>query len=174
MRSLALLEILSINYWAPASAGGASPPLQNLSRCRCRCLLRLLGAGRLVARGLRNAYALFWRQQRHQDVAFHARHGFDLALVANFHEQAVHLGAADFLVRHFAPAMKNHRAHFVAFAEEPDDLALANLIVVFRSGGPKLYFLQLRAAAAFALLVGLLVGLIEIFAVVGDLTNGRI
>src|SRR6266705_4885797 len=137
-------------------------------------LLRLLGAGRLLARRLGDAHAFFRCEQRYQDVAFHARHGFDLALVANLYEQAVHLGAADFLVRHFAPAMKNHRAHFVAFAEEPDDLALANLIVVFRSGGPKLYFLQLRAAAALALLVGLLVGLIEIFAVVGDLTNGRI
>src|ERR1700732_4016731 len=70
--------------------------------------------------------------------------------------------------------MKNHGAHFVAFAEEADDLALANLIVVLRGGGPKLDFLQLRAAAALALLVGLFVGLVEIFAVVGDLTNGRI
>src|SRR2546429_6320328 len=174
MRSLALLEILSINYGAPASAGGASPPLQNLSRCRCRCLLRLLGAGRLVARGLRNAYAFFWRQQRHQDVAFHARPGFDLALVANFHEQAVHLGAPDFLMGHFAPAMENHCAHFVAFAEEPQDLVLANLIIVFRGGGPKLDFLQLRAAAAFALLMSFFVGLVKIFAVVGDLANGRI
>src|SRR5260370_30926001 len=70
--------------------------------------------------------------------------------------------------------MKNHRAHFVAFAEEPQDLVLANLIVVLRGGGPKLDFLQLRAAAALALLVGLFVGLVKIFAVVGDLANRRI
>jgi len=72
------------------------------------------------------------------------------------------------------PRWKNHRAHFVAFAEEPQDLVLANLIVVLRSGGPELDFLQLRAAAALALLVGFLVGLIKIFAVVGDLANRRI
>src|SRR6202165_1099523 len=137
-------------------------------------LLRLLGAGRRLSCGLGYAHAFFRREQCYQDVAFHARHGFNLALVANFHQQAVHLGAPDFLVRHFAPAMENHRAHFVAFAEEPDDLILANLIVVFRGSGPKLYFLQLRAAAALALLVGFFVGLIEILAVVGDLANGRI
>src|SRR5260370_29025461 len=136
-------------------------------------LLRLLGAGRLLARRLGDAHAFFRRQQRYQDVAFHARHGLDLALVANLHEQAVHLGAPDFLVGHFAPAMKNHGAHFVAFAEEPEDLVLANLIVVFRGSGPKLDFLQLRAAAALALLVRFLVGLVKIFAVVGDLAHRR-
>jgi hypothetical protein len=138
---------------------------------KVKILLRLLGAGRRLTRGLGDAHALFRGQQRHQDVAFHARHGLDLALVANFHEQAVHLGAPDFLVGHFAPAMENHGTHFVAVAEEPQDLILANLIVVFRGGGPKLDFLQLRAAAALALLVGLLVGLVKILAVVGDLAN---
>src|SRR2546421_153416 len=69
---------------------------------------------------------------------------------------------------------KAHCAHFVAFAEEPQDLVLANLIIVFRGGGPKLDFLQLRAAAAFALLMSFFVGLVKIFAVVGDLANGRI
>jgi len=58
--------------------------------------------------------------------------------------------------------------------EETDNLVLANLIIVFRGGGPKLDFLQLRAAAALALLVSLFVGLVKIFAVVGNLANGRI
>lgn len=120
------------------------------------------------------ADAFFGREQGHQNVAFHARHGFDLALVADFHKQAIHLGAAHFLVRHFTATMKNHRAHFVAFAEEADDLALANLIVVLRGGGPKLDFLQLRATAALALLVRLFIGLVQILAVVGDLANRRI
>src|SRR5260370_40902625 len=70
--------------------------------------------------------------------------------------------------------MENHRAHFVAFAEEAEDLVLANLIVVFRGGGPKLDFFQLRAAAALALLVGFFVSLVKILAVVGDLANRRI
>src|SRR5437879_5542912 len=160
--------------WRPPPHTPHQIPAKKFYSVFPRRLLRLRGAGRRLSRGFGDAHAFFRREQRYQDVAFHARHGFDLALVANLHEQAVHLGAADFLVRHFAPAMKNHRAHFVAFAEEPDDLALANLIVVLRGGGPKLYFLQLRAAAALALLVGLLVGLIDIFAVVGDFTNGRI
>src|SRR2546430_142110 len=139
-----------------------------------RRLLPLLGGRWTLSPRLGPAHGFFRRQQRHQDVAFHARHGFDLALVADLHQQTVHLGAAYFLVRHFAPAMKNHRSHFVAFAEEPDNLVLADLIVVFGGGRPKLYFLQLRAAAALALLVGLFVCLVEIFAVVRDLANRRI
>jgi hypothetical protein len=83
-------------------------------------------------------------------------------------------GAPDFLVGHFAPAMENHRAHFMAFAEEADDLILANLIIVFRGGGPELDFLQLRTAAALALLVGLLALLVEEFAVIRDLADWRI
>src|SRR2546430_9141735 len=59
--------------------------------------------------------------------------------------RSVHLRAAHFLVRHFAATMKNHGAHLVALAEEADDLILANLIVVLRSVGPKLDFLQLRS-----------------------------
>src|SRR5882724_8810011 len=130
------------SYVPLAAAGGASPsPTKSLLRFDGASLLRLLSAGRRLARGFGDAYAFFRREQGHQDVAFHARHGFDLPLVANFHQQAVHLGAPDFLVRHFAPAMKNHRAHFVAFAEEPQDLALANLIIVFRGSRPKLDFL---------------------------------
>src|SRR5262249_58580531 len=105
---------------------------------------------------------------------FHARHGFDLAGVCNLSQQARHFGAAYFLVRHFAAAMKNHRANFVAFSEEPDDLILANLIIVFGGGGPKLHFLELRTAAALALLMGLLVLLIQKLAVVGDLANRRV
>src|SRR5260370_17448768 len=127
-------------------------------------LLRLLGAGRLLAHRLGDADAFFRGQQRYQDVAFHARHGLDLALVANLHEQAVHLGAPDFLVGHFAPAVKNHRAHFVAFAEEPEDLVLANLIVVLRGGGPKLNFPQLHAAAVLPLLSLLFFSPVTIFA----------
>ena len=67
--------------------------------------------------------------------------------------KAIHLGAANFLVSHFAAAMKNHRANFVTIAEEADDLVLANLIIVLRGRGTKLNFLELRATAALALLV---------------------
>src|SRR5258708_40271508 len=88
---------------------------------------------------------LFGGQQRDQDVAFHARHGFNLAVFADFAEQARHLGAAHFLVRHFAAAMKNHGAHFMAFSQEANDLVLANLVIVLRGRRPKLYFFELRA-----------------------------
>jgi len=75
---------------------------------------------------------------------------------------------------HLASAMKNHGLDLVAFAEEPDDLVLANLIVVLRGCRTKLYFFQLRAATAFALLVGLLVLLVKEFTVIGDFANRRI
>src|SRR6266853_402870 len=120
------------------------------------------------------AGAFFRSQQRHQDITFHARHGFDGARIADFAQQASHLGAADFLVRHFASAMKNHGANLVAFAKEADYLVLANLKIVFRSGWPELYFFQRRATAAFTLLVCLLTLLIEKLAVVGDLANWRV
>jgi hypothetical protein len=137
-------------------------------------LLRLLGVGRWLAAGLGHCGAFFRCQQSDQDVAFHARHRFDLALVGNFDQQAIHLGAADFLVRHFAAAMENHRANFVAVAEEADDLVFANLIIVLRGGGTKLYFFKLRTTAALALFVRFFVGLVEVFAVVGDLADWRI
>src|SRR5258708_34129314 len=95
-------------------------------------------------------------------------------MLADFAQQTGHLGAAHFLVRHFAAAMKNHGANFVPFAEEPDDLVLANLKIMLRGGGAKLYFLKLRATAALALLVGFFVLLVLEYTVIGNLANGRI
>src|SRR5713226_2632887 len=77
-------------------------------------------------------------------------------------------------MRHFAPPVEYHRPHFVAFPEKPDDLILANLIIVFRGRRPEFHFFQLRPAAALTLLVSLLVLLIEEFPVVGDLANRRV
>src|SRR5579859_6258543 len=138
-----------------------------------RSLLRLR-AGGLLPDVLRNRNALFRRQQRDENVTFHARHGFDLAELADLYQQAIHLRAADFLVRHFAAAVKNHRANFVAFAKKTDDLVFANLIIVFGGRGPELYFLELRTTAALALFVRFFVGLVKIFAVVRDFTNRRV
>jgi hypothetical protein len=95
-------------------------------------------------------------------------------VIRDFPEQTGHFRSAHFLVRHFAAAMKNHRANFVAVAEEADDLVFANLIIVLRGGGAKLYFLELRTTAALALFVRFFVGLVEILAVVGDLANWRV
>src|SRR5260370_30274979 len=114
-----------------------------------------------------------WGEQRHQDCAFHSRHRLDLTVLADLPQQTCHLGAAHFLVRHLASAMKNHGAHLVPFPEESNDLILANLIIVLRSRRPKLYFLELRAAAALALLMRLLILLVNKFAVVGDLADRR-
>src|SRR5579863_1454637 len=120
------------------------------------------------------ARTLFRSQQRHQDVAFHAGRRLDRASVADFAQQARHLGAADFLVRHFAATVKNHGANFVAFTQESNNLVLANLKIMFRSGRPELHFFQRRATAALALLMRLLTLLIEKLAVIGDLANWRI
>jgi len=118
--------------------------------------------------------ALFWRQQGYENITFHAGHGFDLAVFADFPQQARHLRAAHFLVCNFSAAVKNHGADFMTFPKETNDLVLANLIIVFRGGRPKLYFFKLRAPAALALLVSLLVLLVKEFAVVGDFANRRI
>ena len=122
----------------------------------------------------RNASALFGGEEGHQNVAFHAGHGFDLTVFPNFAEEPGHLGATHFLVSHFAATMKNHGADFMAFPEEADDLILTNLIIVLGGSGAKLYFFQLRTAAALALLVRLFIQLILVFAVVGDFANRRI
>src|ERR1700730_12119788 len=155
-----LVEFLGIARISPTNVSAPA---------RCLSWLRRLLRTRFCCRR-----ALFGCEQRHQNVAFHARHSFNLTVLADLAEQARHLRAAHFLVRHLAPAMENHGAHFVPLTEEPDDLILANLIVVLRGSRPKLYFLQLRPAAALALLMGLLVLLVKKFAVVGDLANRRI
>jgi hypothetical protein len=95
-------------------------------------------------------------------------------MFADFAEKARHFRAAHFLVRHFAAAMKNHGANFVALAEEADDLILANLIIVLGGGGPELHFLERRTPAAFALFVRLLVRLVEKLTIIGDFANGRV
>ena len=95
-------------------------------------------------------------------------------MLADLTEQAGHFRPAHFLMRHFAAAMENHGANFVTFAEKPNDLVLADLIIVFRGRRPELHFLELRTAAALALLVRLLVLLIKKLAVIGDLANRRI
>ena len=95
-------------------------------------------------------------------------------MVGDFLQQPVHLRAAHFLVRHFAPAMKDHRLDFMAFAEKPDDLVLADLVIVFRGRGTELHFFELRALLMLALLVRFFVGLVKVFSVVGDLANRRV
>ena len=136
-----------------------------------RELLRLLGG---LRHGFRHGHALFRREQCNEHIAFHARHRFDLAVFADFAQQTGHLGAAHFLVRHFAAAMENHGAHFMALSQETDDLVLTDLVIVLRGGRPKFDFFKLRATAALALLMRLFILLVKEFAVVGDLANRRI
>ncbi len=148
--------------------------LHRAEHCEMRGLLRLLNAGSRLIRGLRDAGSFFGSQKRDENIAFHAGHGLNLRLIANIAEQAVHLGAAHFLVSHFTAAMKNHGAHLVAIAEEPNNLVFTNLIIVLRGVGAKLDFLQLRGAAALALLVGLFVLLVLIFSVIRNLADRRV
>src|SRR5437763_551443 len=131
------------------------PDLIRPPRCRCR-------------------RALFRSQQGHQDIAFHAWWRLNRTSVADFAQQARHLGAANFLMRHFASTMENHGANFMAFPEKADDLVFANLKIVFRGSRPEFNLFQGRSAAALALLVRLFALLIEKLAVIGDLANRRI
>jgi len=62
----------------------------------------------------------------------------------------------------------------VTFAQELEDLILANLKIMLRGGGTKFNFFQLRATAALPLLVSFLILLILKFAVIRDLANRRI
>src|SRR6266566_2481113 len=122
----------------PKSLRKTRRPEQSKLRRETRWLLHLLGSGTRWPRRSGNRRAFLGRQKRYENVAFHARHGLDLPLVANFEQQPVHLGTPHFLVRHLAAAVKNHRSHFVAVTEEADNLILANLIIVFSGVGPKL------------------------------------
>jgi hypothetical protein len=144
----------------------------------CRMSPMMSGPLRRLSRLLRtrSGYpgAFLRRQQGHQNVAFHPRHRLDLPELADFTEQARHFRAADFLVGHFSAAVENHSANFVAFPEKANDLVLANLIIVFRGGWPEFDLFQLRAAAALALLMRLLVLLVKKLAVIGDFANGRV
>jgi len=62
----------------------------------------------------------------------------------------------------------------VAFAKKPDDLVLADLVIVFRGRRTKLDFLELRTLLMLSLLVRFFVGLVEILSVIGDLANRRV
>ena len=59
---------------------------------------------------------------------------------------------------HLPAAMKDHGLDFVTLAQEPDDLVLANLVIVLGRGRPELHFLELRALLVLALLVRLFIG----------------
>jgi hypothetical protein len=122
----------------------------------------------------RSPTALFGSEQSDEDVAFHARRRLDLSLITEFAKKTSHLGAPDFLVRHFAATMKDHGANLVTFTKEADDLVLTNLKIMFGGVGPELDFFQSRATAAFTLLVRTLVRLVKKLAVIGDLANRRI
>src|ERR1019366_3407131 len=104
----------------------------------------------------------------------HARPKFDHRIFAHFFQQAIHLFAAHFLMRHFAAAVENHGLDLMPFAKEPDDLIPTHLEIVFGGGRPELHFFQLRGFLMFPLLVLLFAFLIQEFAVVGNLAHRRI
>src|ERR1700683_612799 len=77
-------------------------------------------------------------------------------------------------MRHLAAAVKNHGLDLVSFAKEPHDLIFPHLVIVLGGRRPKLHFLELRAFLMASRLVFAFTFLIEIFAVVRDLANGRV
>jgi hypothetical protein len=125
-------------------------------------------------RGRFSCSAALWREKRHHDIRFHSRSNFDQRMIGNFLQKPVHFCAANFLMRHFAAAMEDHRLNLVPLTQKLNDLVLANLVVMFRGCRPELDFLELRTLLVFALLMRFLVGLVKVLAVVGDLANRRI
>src|SRR6185437_1046732 len=123
------------------------------------------------SRRLRRGCALFGRQQRQQDIRFHPWPEFYQSVIVDVFEQPFHLGAAHTLVSHLAPAVENHRLYFVTFAQKPDDLVLAHLIIVLRSRGPKLYFLDVRTFLVLLGFVRLLALLVEKLSVIHELAD---
>jgi len=95
-------------------------------------------------------------------------------MIGDFLQQAIHLGAAHFLVSHFAATMKDHGLHLMAFAQKLYDLVLAHLVVVLRGCRPELDFLELRTFLVLALLVRLFVCLVQVLTVVGYFADGRV
>jgi hypothetical protein len=114
------------------------------------------------------------RQQRHQNIRFHPGPELNQRVIRDIFQKAIHFGAAHFLVSHFAAAMEDHGLNLVTFTQEPDDLVLADLVIVLGGRRPKFHFLELRAFLVLALLVRLLIELVKKFAVIGDLADGRI
>src|SRR5690242_6805251 len=65
-----------------------------------------------------------------QRSAFHARHEFDLASVADIDDEPVDDLISKVTVSHLAPLEAQRGLHLVAFIEEADGLVLLGLIVV--------------------------------------------
>src|SRR5579875_2118578 len=74
---------------------------------------------------------------------------------------------------HFTATMEDHGLHFVAFAQESDDLIFAHLIIVLRGGRAELHFLDVRAFLVPLRLMRLFALLVEELSVVHELANGR-
>ena len=105
--------------------------------------------------------------------AFHARHELDDAVVADVHDEAIDDLVAEVAVSHLAALEAEAGFDLVAFGEEANGLVLLGLVVVFVYGDGELDLFDdddLLALASGA--VGLVL-LVEVFAVVLDLADGR-
>jgi hypothetical protein len=67
--------------------------------------------------------------------------------------------------------VKNHGLHFMALAEEPDDLILAHLIVMLGRRRPEFHFLDVRGFLMLLLFVRFFILLVEEFPVVHELAD---
>jgi hypothetical protein len=95
--------------------------------------LRRLGLGRVsLGRG----------QNGVQDGAFHPRHEFHNAGVANIHNEAVDDVVAEFAVGHLAPAETQASLHLVAITQKAHGLIFLGLVVVLVDGDRELDFLE--------------------------------
>jgi len=92
-----------------------------------------------------------------ENSAFHSRHEFNDAGVANILDQAIDLRIAQFPVSHLPATEAQAGLDLISFVEEADGLILLRLIVVFVEGDGEFDFLDdndflLLAGGAFALI----------------------
>jgi hypothetical protein len=108
-----------------------------------------------------------------QRVAFHARHEFDHAVVADVLDQAVDDRVAQLTVGHLTALEAQRRFHLVAVLEEADGLVPARHVVMVVDGDRELDFLDRDDLLALARRAVALFLLVEELPVVLDAADGR-
>jgi hypothetical protein len=111
-----------------------------------------------------------------EGVAFHARHEFHHAVIADVADQAVDDGVAQLAVGHLAALKAERSLHFVAVLQETNRLVLAGHIVVVVDGDGELDFLNsddLLALAGGAVALFLFVKELAVILNAADRRNRR-
>ena len=108
-----------------------------------------------------------------QRGAFHARHEFDQAVVADVEDQAIDDLVAEITVRHLAALEAQRGLDLVAFVQEADRHVLLGLVVVLVDGNRELDFLDNDDLLLLARGAVRLIFFVQIFAVILNLADRR-